>query len=342
MELVFPFSLLVWKSQLTEIAPLRMTSEDCKSYPPSGSFNAINSSDSWATLNALFATGRPYSRRNVYHSRGAFRLRRKHARNRSVKEGSIGCPRVIDVPGRVERAHTYEASRTISDGARDRRSLSYKALSNLPQIAKWCVAPELLAELRPLSEVRSPYWCRWTQPVSANVSHVLASQRSPSLSLLPPPLPFSSSFVGSSSLPPSLLRDAARSSSCASVRLFVFSSLSLSLTCTRALSLFPPSPLSLLSLSPSFVLRRPRPGGGLLQGSPLVSRVGPDTYIMPRRRYTHGCEKRRDRGHAPDRPRGRRPREGDRVKECGGLPESNESLGRACCSMQPPLVRTGG
>lgn len=86
--------------------------------------------------------------------------------------------------------------------------------------AKWCVAP-LQLSLDPFQEVRSPYWCRWTQPVSANVSHVLASQRSPSLG--------PSSFSSSSS-----------SCRCSSASSFVDSSSSL---------LFP------LSLPPSFLTR---------------------------------------------------------------------------------------
>lgn len=190
----------------------------------------------------------------------------------------------------------------------------------MPQIAKWCVAPELLAELRPLSEVRSPYWCRWTQPVSANVSHVLASQRSPSLSLRPPPLPFSSSFVGSSSLPPSLLRDAARSSSCASVRLFILSPLA------RA-----------RSLSFSFSINQDQKVGSskvhlrFHVSGPIRSIYcrGDDAYVIVKK-----CRNRRTRARpttwSPVRVTASRSAENS---------ECDESFGRACRSMQP-LVRT--
>lgn len=72
---------------------------------------------------------------------------------------------------------------------------------------------------RLLSEVWSPCWCRWTtQPVRANVSRVLASQHSPSLSLLP----LSPPSLPSSISPPSLLPSLPVFSLAPSVSLYYF------------------------------------------------------------------------------------------------------------------------
>lgn len=159
-------------------------------------------------------------------------IRYHHRRGTTAKRGARERERERGSPTTPERY--YESVISVIY-----RSLAH---SRTPCHAKWCIAP-LQLSLDPFQEVRSPYWCRWTQPVSANVSHVLASQRSPSLG----PSSFSSSSVSSccccssassfvdssSTLPPSLppcflTRDAARSSSSSFsssfvVRLFVLS-----------------------------------------------------------------------------------------------------------------------
>lgn len=76
---------------------------------------------------------------------------------------------------------------------------------------------------RLLSEMRSPCWCRWTtQPVRANVSRVLASQHSPSLSLLPLSPPSLPSSISPPSLLPSLPSFLSRRPSLCIISLFLF------------------------------------------------------------------------------------------------------------------------
>lgn len=79
---------------------------------------------------------------------------------------------------------------------------------------------------RPLLEVRSPYWCRWTQP---NGSHVLASQHSPSpWFFLLYPHPFS--FLDSSYFLSLLIQ-------CHSSSYMLFASLYYLISCPRQLRL---------------------------------------------------------------------------------------------------------